>query len=629
MRIYIPLEFIDDNPFQSPHRDYSDIAEFATQDIAPYFESRPETFGLQVPPQGRFITGESLLSYKEASAVIMEKKLFITSLPAAEAITFYADRLRQAWTKAGCRIQLIMAHRRVRAIRYLAQNDERYAHGLIPLDVIQLPNEQMLAEVRTENFARKNQSAVEDLEYMRHAFNLLGQSATLKEVAALLKMSESRARNLWRLRELPEDAQQANMTGKLSQSHCEELLALARIKGLSFSKGGSLWTEGKWDGGKENGEYYHPPHPADYYKYVLEHGDKIGRDDIRRYLSEFAEAAGHELPPSFKSKAIGEAGDVLQATCKQCPAKQKIDGDEYCLNQACFRAKMLAWCKAEAQKSFPGYQWVGENKSLEEYSVHYSALIEYALAHPNDPEMLIGVVFSGYAPRPLGQSWVHSSSGISSPKELLAVAPASAEHAKKIQSWYIDKKNEATPAGPKAPNYMVYDKKAREVANQLITFYAEDLAKEIMGKFKNPAEGIALLRQTTTDWLKNVQPYLTASTIKQMTDWQYLLVFCLASISPNLAVPEKSYWATNQRYDFLVEHSKKTGVTLPQLHFSITDITHWLINRWHGPNASRDVPREWAILVAQNATDLSDDELTALKPLFDHVGLKIAEVGHV
>jgi hypothetical protein len=628
MRIYVPLEFIYDNPFQSPHRDYSDIAEFATQDIVPYIESRPETMGLQVPPQGRLIANSALVTYSEANKLIIEKKLFLASLPAAEAVPTYADRLRQAWEKTGYFIQLIMAHRRVRAIRYLAQNDERYAHGLIPLDVIQLPNEQMLAEVRTENFARKNQSAVEDLEYMRHAFNLLGQTATLKDVAALLKMSESRARNLWRLRDLPEDAQQANMAGKISQSHCEELLALARIKSFSFSADGSTWVVGKWDGERHNGEYSHPPHPQDYYNYVLTHGDKIGRDDIRRYLSEFAEAAGRELPPALKSETLGDEGEVLQATCKQCPAKQKIGGDEYCLNQTCFRAKMLAWCKAEAQKSFPGYQWVGE-KLTSVNNVHYSALIEYALAHRNDPEMLIGVAFSGYATRPLGQSWVHSSSSISFPREILAVAPASAEHAQKIQSWYIDKKNEATPATPKAPNYTAYDKKARDVANRLITFYAEDLAKEIMSKFKNPAEGIALLRQTTTDWLKNVQPHLTASTIKQMTDWQYLLVFCLASISPNLAVPEKSYWATNQRYDFLVEHSKKTNIPLPELHFSITDITHWLINRWYGSHASRDVPREWVLMVAQDVTELSADELNALKPIFDHFGLKIAEANHV
>jgi hypothetical protein len=332
MRIYAPIEVIFDNPYQG-RQNYGDIKHFAEQEILPFVDSRPDTLGLQVPPQARLLDGAGTLVDDPARALV-EQVLLCQKPPTLDT---QRDMLRDKWIGSAFSLQLIFGHRRLRALTHLAAADPRYR--IVPLDIVQLEDRAMLAEVYTENGARKNTSAVEDVDYMRHAFALLGPDATLNDVAELLNITPSRARNLWRLRSISPELAEANVAGRLSQAHLEEMIRLERL--LPYTED----TDASGERGRTITRLT-PPRVA-YQEFLS--GDH-GRSDIRQYVA-WLEEESHPLTNDYYHDI--EAEGVVQTNCKRCPAKIGTA----CVNRPCFTIKRTAVRRQYAAQKWPDTPW--------------------------------------------------------------------------------------------------------------------------------------------------------------------------------------------------------------------------------------------------------------------------------
>jgi ParB/RepB/Spo0J family partition protein len=197
MFIKVPLEKIQDNPFQT-RSEYNDIEALATS-IVKMKATRPETSGLvQVPP--------ARLWDIEANAPLVVDNLTRTEIA--------------AMLNNGAVVQLAAGHRRLRAFQFLARRDPDY--GTFPVDLNFYTDEAMADLVWSENHDRADLSAIEEAEGLQRdmqAFNW-----TQQHIATRRGLSRPAVANKLRLLNLPNDAQAAIRSGKLTERHGRVLL---------------------------------------------------------------------------------------------------------------------------------------------------------------------------------------------------------------------------------------------------------------------------------------------------------------------------------------------------------------------------------------------------------------------
>lgn len=375
MRIYVPLTVIFDNPYQV-RQNYGDIADFAENEIRPFLDQRPDTLGLQVPPQARIIDadGQPLANWH---TVLIKAGAAGHALPELDT---KRAQLEAAWQTLSASAQLIFGHRRLRALRHLAEQEPRFS--VVPLDIVQLDDKQMLAEVFGENSFRKNTAAVEDIELMRHAFALLGDDATLTDAARLLGMSRSRASNLWRLRHASNELAQANRDGVLSQSHLEELIKLERVIPHVDTRGmgDNRFSHATADEFSPYAQWIAPPEVA---REAFLTG-RFGRSEIREYIARLEERAGRPLIAEHNSTAVPLSNEMLQADCRQCPAKL----NNSCVNSPCYDAKARHIARAYAAAHKPDVPWSDNHEHFWRNSG--SVLPAHLAENPNDDKIVLG-----------------------------------------------------------------------------------------------------------------------------------------------------------------------------------------------------------------------------------------------
>src|SRR5690606_32358466 len=120
--------------------------------------------------------------------------------------------------------ELEFGHRRGRAFGHLIEHDARYADGLMPLNVRCLSDDQMLDGVWSENYQRRDLSAVEEAELIAAKLERVkANGGSQRIVAEEWKIDRSTVSNKVRLLELPGDIRDANRRGELSE---RQLLAL-------------------------------------------------------------------------------------------------------------------------------------------------------------------------------------------------------------------------------------------------------------------------------------------------------------------------------------------------------------------------------------------------------------------
>lgn len=314
MLIYVPLNHIDDNPYQR-RAEYGDIEELAER-IHSAKASYPETLGLMQVPRGR--------------VVVVDTDTIVDH----ESVKMFAGKDGR-WNEdpKTFRIQLAFGHRRKRAFAHLNKFGEKYDgdYYYMPVHIDPLTDKQMLDAVWAENYERKDISAVEQAELIKLKLDQLGPDATHATIGTEWGLSRPVISNRLGLLELPEEVQAANRDGRLSERLALALKPILRIGELTKGSGMS------W--GSKVGEQWGPPaSPEKYIEYVIANPDKISSDDVREFAKRLTKHAGEELPGWLAKEKIDGRG-IEQPQCKGC--QYRID--QSCLKPSCLKAKLEAW----------------------------------------------------------------------------------------------------------------------------------------------------------------------------------------------------------------------------------------------------------------------------------------------
>ena len=307
MLLHIPIQQIDDNPYQV-RTDYGDTIELADR-ISAVRSSYPDTYGLMQIPRGRVIVDQ-------VGKIV----------PADDLALFHRTNTLLSDIRGGLyRVQLAFGHRRLRAFRHLHQSSAPgYEEGLFPIHVDALTDDQMLDAVWSENRERRDISAVEEAELIREKLARLRANGggNQADVAAAWGLARPTIANRLRLLELPAEIQTANRTGQLSERQCLALAAVVQLQQIAppdtqWAKTVVPWT---------------PLAPADYIARALD--TPPPSDAIREYADKAIAHAGHEIPAIIGEASLAGEG-VIQPTCRGCPWRMS----DHCLRPECLTQK--------------------------------------------------------------------------------------------------------------------------------------------------------------------------------------------------------------------------------------------------------------------------------------------------
>lgn len=291
MLIHVPVDQIDDNPFQK-RQDYGDVAGLAA-DIAQR--------GLLQIPRGRLVNA-------------------------------YGQPVNPgAGVGNGNRVQLAFGHRRLRAFRLNVAN---VLPGMdaMPVYVEPLTDDQMLDSVWSENQHRSDINPIEAAELLAEKLERVraagGNQGT---VAEEWRLDRSTVSNKLRLLDLP-DAVRAQVRARTLSER--QALALLSVVGLQERLNG-VRNKVKWAPADSKvvgwGE---PLAPADFMARVAAEPDKITSDDVRQYVGRVVKYAGETVPDIVAAFPV-KRDDVVQPECKGCSKRF----DQACLNTACLAIK--------------------------------------------------------------------------------------------------------------------------------------------------------------------------------------------------------------------------------------------------------------------------------------------------
>ena len=139
MLINVPLDQIDDNPFQR-RQDYGDVDGLAADIQANGLLQKP--IGRLIFDHGEMIAGHDLM---QAFA-----------------------RIRSDGFPAGLRVQLAFGHRRLRAFRHLVQqpDDDAAEFATLPVEIVPYTDDALLDAVWSENHNRSDINPMEQAELL-------------------------------------------------------------------------------------------------------------------------------------------------------------------------------------------------------------------------------------------------------------------------------------------------------------------------------------------------------------------------------------------------------------------------------------------------------------------------------
>lgn len=349
MIINVPLDHIDDNPYQR-RQDYGDVPGLAA-DI--------QHRGLLQIPRGRLLFDGQPQSPMQT---IRNLEMNGPGFPAGAAF----------------RVELAFGHRRVRAYRVLAEQNGGHWTAM-PVYIEALDDDQMLDFVWSENQNRfdidgitQAQLLAEKLERARAAG---GSQAT---VAAEWGLDRSTIANKLRLLELPADVQTAVRERRLSERQALALLPVVELE-MKLNGNGAQWADrvNPWN----------PVAPATYVTYVIANPNTTS-DKIRDYVQQVAQHAGRPLGDAFAVYDAGEGPVILQPACKGCPKRH----NQTCLHPPCHDARRKRY-----QAAIP--EWATRETGLpfsdnpDDFPIEYHSARELATLFQagHHDELVVGV----------------------------------------------------------------------------------------------------------------------------------------------------------------------------------------------------------------------------------------------
>lgn len=341
MLIYVPLNHIDDNPYQR-RAEYGDIEELADR-IHSAKASYPETLGLMQVPRGR--------------VVVVDTDIIVDN----EKVKMFVGKDGR-WNEdpKTFRIQLAFGHRRKRAFAHLNKFGEKYDgdYYYMPIHIDPLTDKQMLDAVWAENYERKDISAVEQAELIQLKLQQLGPDATHATIGTEWGLSRPVITNRLRLLELPEEVQAANRDGRLSERQALALKPIVEIDQL---------VNGRVEWGDRIDSTWGMPAGADrVIAAVLAKPEEFTSDALRSHAKKMVENAGRILPGCIARHDYGKMPGIEQPQCKGC----KFRIDQRCLDTACLAHKRELWAEIVVEQ-FSQESGIPISDRAEDFSDHY------------------------------------------------------------------------------------------------------------------------------------------------------------------------------------------------------------------------------------------------------------------
>ena len=285
----IPLDLILPNPFQTRKSEDPEHIKNLALSIAKN--------GLMQVPSARVLVGAGKVLDADSLLNITAQRIVLGELT----------------------VQLAFGHSRLAAYKYIrdvkhldiaalrASTNGTSDWMTMPLNIIELDDQQMFEQAVSENLDRKDLSPIEEaqaMEVYRGTFK-----KTSKQVGELFHLSDSAVRNKIRLLDLPEEIKKEAQEGRINESNARELLTF----------------------------YSMPEDTQKHWPEIIE-GAKNG-NDINQSITRMVRYSGKELDRKQWKHTDEFKGEGIVGICKGCEFIFRRDNKDFCINTVCFAAK--------------------------------------------------------------------------------------------------------------------------------------------------------------------------------------------------------------------------------------------------------------------------------------------------
>jgi len=284
--------------------------------------------------------------------------------------------------KVGERVQLAFGHSRLAAFKFLTETGNPGFDSL-PVNILDLDDQQMFEMAVRENSDRKDISPVEEAKAMAVYSSQFGK--TSKDIGSLFRISESAVRNKMRLLNLPETIQAKIVNGELNESAARKLLVVSSVvKGKQLdevaeklsddlsvteaehvisetlkSKGVVMWE--RWRDGEPMAGYHlwsldwvvdgKEMEPLNFANFIKQYNGPLSKMDAKREFDK-ANSLFHGVD-SVSDETTKEIVSHYKnpPTCLSCPFYTKFNKTHYCGMKLCHNGKRFAFQQKKANEA--------------------------------------------------------------------------------------------------------------------------------------------------------------------------------------------------------------------------------------------------------------------------------------
>ena len=219
-------------------------------------------------------------------------------------------------------VELAFGHNRLAAFRYLCEIGAT-GFGSMPLNIVEMSDEEMFKAAVAENSARKDLTPIEEAKAMLVYRDQFKKNS--EEIGALFNLSDSAVRNKLRLLDLPDEVK--SLVGKtLTESAAREVLA---FQGLPEE----VKEEKTWRNGEQR------TYEAALKEMIAE-GVEAG--EMKELVDEAVRQGGGRMDRKLWKNTDELVGDGIIGLCRGCAFLTAREGVDYCLKESCFEAKEMA-----------------------------------------------------------------------------------------------------------------------------------------------------------------------------------------------------------------------------------------------------------------------------------------------
>lgn len=248
-------------------------------------------------------------------------------------------------------VQLVFGHSRLAAYKFLRDTGNQ-GFDTMPLNIVEMSDEQMFQSAVAENRDRKDLTPIEEAKAMlvyRDQFK-----KTSDEIGKLFHLSDSAIRNKLRLLDLPSEVQ-AKVGKSMTEGAARDILVFLSLP--DNVRQDTIWNDGKLQSFEE----------------IIKNGieDGIETGELKEIIDSAIEQ-GERMDRKLWKNTDEMIGDEIIGLCKGCKYLVTRDGTDWCMNSSCFNAKEKAFEQSYLSQAslLSGIAILEEGK--ESYSSHTS-----------------------------------------------------------------------------------------------------------------------------------------------------------------------------------------------------------------------------------------------------------------